>query len=101
MKIALVGNPNAGKSSVFNHLTGLRQKTGNFPGVTIEKRTGKVTLPNSAAASVIDLPGAYSLYPNSMDEQIVADILCDRNNPSYPDKVIYIADANHLERHLL
>jgi len=101
MKIALVGNPNAGKSSVFNHLTGLKQKTGNFPGVTVDKRTGKCALPDGSEATVVDLPGAYSLYPNSMDERIVADVLLDKKNPACPDLVVYIADANNLERHLL
>ncbi len=101
MNIALIGNPNAGKSSVFNQLTGLRQKTGNFPGVTVDKKTGTATLPSGERATIIDLPGAYSLYPNSIDEGIVAEILCDRSHPLFPDKIIYVADANNLERHLL
>ena len=101
MKIALIGNPNAGKSSIFNHLTGLRQKTGNFPGVTVDKRSGTTRLPYGDLAEIIDLPGAYSLYPNSADERIVADTLCIRNSDSFPDSVIYVADANNLERHLL
>lgn len=101
MKIALVGNPNAGKSSVFNQLTGLRQKTGNFPGVTIDKRSGTALLPSGSPAEIIDLPGTYSLYPNSEDERIVADIFCERSSESFPDAVIYIADINNLERHLL
>lgn len=101
MKIALIGNPNAGKSSIFNHLTGLRQKTGNFPGVTVDKRTGRTRLPNGNPADVIDLPGAYSLYPNAADERVVADTLCNRNSGSFPDVVVYVADANNLERHLL
>lgn len=101
MNIALIGNPNAGKTSVFNHLTGLRQKTGNFPGVTVDKKTGALRLPDGTQATVIDLPGTYSLYPNSMDERIAADVLCNRNSASYPDLAIYVADVNNLERHLL
>lgn len=101
MNIALIGNPNAGKTSIFNHLTGLRQKTGNFPGVTVDKKTGELYLPDGTKATVIDLPGTYSLYPNSMDERIAADILCNNHDSSFPDLVIYVADANNLERHLL
>jgi len=101
MIIALAGNPNAGKSSIFNHLTGLKQKTGNFPGVTVDKKTGSLLLPDGTTATVTDLPGAYSLYPNSMDEMVVADTLCNQLSPSHPDLVIYIADVNNLERHLL
>jgi ferrous iron transport protein B len=67
MKIALVGNPNSGKSSLFNYLTGLNQKIGNFPGVTVEKRTGVSTMPDDSVAQIIDLPGIYSLYPRSLD----------------------------------
>lgn len=101
MNIALIGNPNAGKSSVFNQLTGLRQKTGNFPGVTVDKKTGTLRLPDGSTAKIFDLPGTYSLYPNAMDERITADILCNKNNPAYPDLAIYVADSNNLERHLL
>ncbi|GIV32816.1 MAG: ferrous iron transport protein B [Chitinophagales bacterium] len=101
MNIALIGNPNAGKSSVFNHLTGLRQKTGNFPGVTVDKHTGKIVLPDGTKATVIDFPGTYSLYPNSSDERIVVETLCNPQDLHYPDVVIYVADATHLERHLL
>ncbi len=98
---ALIGNPNAGKSSIFNQLTGLRQKTGNFPGVTVEKKTGLATLADYRQVSVMDLPGAYSLYPNSQDERIVLNILSNPQDPNYPDAVIYVADLTNLERHLL
>ena len=103
---ALVGNPNAGKSSVFNQLTGLRQKVGNFPGVTVEKKTGIVVLKSedtnsSISVNLIDLPGTYSLYPNSQDERIVLNVLSNPNDESYPDAVIYVADLTNLERHLL
>ena len=100
INVALIGNPNAGKSSIFNDLTGLRQKTGNFPGVTVEKKTGKIEL-EGKIFNLIDLPGTYSLFPNSKDEKLVGNILCNPANESYPDLVIYIADINHLERHLL
>jgi ferrous iron transport protein B len=97
---ALVGNPNAGKSSVFNQLTGLRQKVGNFPGVTVEKKVGSITLQNEDV-TIIDLPGTYSLYPNSQDERVVLNILANRNDPHFPDAIIYVADLTNLERHLL
>ena len=97
---AFVGNPNAGKSSVFNQLTGLRQKVGNFPGVTVDKKTGFVAL-ETQEVQVIDLPGTYSLYPNSQDERIVLNILANPKDKSYPDALIYVADLTQLERHLL
>jgi ferrous iron transport protein B len=68
-RIALLGNPNSGKTSVFNQLTGLRQKTGNFPGVTVEKKTGTAILPDQSSITIIDFPGTYSFYPTSMDER--------------------------------
>lgn len=100
-KIALVGNPNSGKSSLFNLLTGLNQKTGNFPGVTVEKRSGISTLSPGETVEIIDLPGIYSIYPRSLDEQIVARVLLDHHSPDSPDKVIVIADATNLKRGLL
>ena len=100
-KIALVGNPNSGKSSLFNQLTGLKQKIGNFPGVTVEKRVGTTTLPDGSVLEIIDLPGIYSIYPRSLDEQIVADILLDHHSPATPDKIVVIADATNLKRGLL
>lgn len=101
LKIAFVGNPNSGKSSLFNHLTGLNQKIGNFPGVTVEKRAGHATLPDGSAAEIIDLPGIYSLYPRSLDERIVSDILLDHKSESCPDKIVVVADATNLKRGLL
>jgi ferrous iron transport protein B len=105
---ALVGNPNAGKSSVFNQLTGLRQKVGNFPGVTVDKKLGSITFKSetgskkdSTTVNIIDLPGTYSLYPNSQDERIVLNVLANPNDANYPDAVIYVADLTNLERHLL
>ena len=99
-KFALAGNPNAGKSSVFNQLTGLRQKVGNFPGVTVDKKIGSIILDNKKC-TVIDLPGTYSLYPNSQDERVVLNILANPNDENFPDAVIYVADLTNLERHLL
>lgn len=100
-KIALLGNPNAGKSSLFNQLTGLRQKAGNFPGVTVERKSGFAKLDAKLEVEVIDLPGTYSLYPTSLDERIAVNALIDINNQDHPDVIIYIADVTHLERHLL
>ncbi|MEP2773058.1 MAG: ferrous iron transport protein B [Fulvivirga sp.] len=100
-KIALVGNPNSGKSSLFNHLTGLNQKIGNFPGVTVDKKTGFCQLTKEVRAEIIDLPGTYSIYPNSTDEKIVFDILGNRSNPLHPDAVVVIVDASNFKRNLL
>ena len=101
MTIALVGNPNSGKSSLFNQLTGLRQKTGNFPGVTVEKKSGKLKLPGGKTVKIIDLPGAYSLYPTSQDERIVLNVLTNPKDENYPDAIVYVADITNLEKHLL
>ena len=100
MKIALLGNPNTGKSSVFNMLTGLRQHVGNFPGVTVDKKTGKLITGNEKH-ELIDFPGTYSVYPRSRDERVVYKSLCDRDSENYPDAVIVIVDASNLERNLL
>lgn len=99
--IALVGNPNAGKSSLFNQLTGLRQKTGNFPGVTVDKKSGTWTIDSNHIATVVDFPGVYSIYPKSLDEQIVTDILANPTHPDYPDVAIVVVDASNLHRNLL
>ncbi|MBX2899311.1 MAG: ferrous iron transport protein B [Cyclobacteriaceae bacterium] len=101
IKIALAGKPNAGKSSLFNLLTGLNQKIGNFPGITVDKRTGTSHLNAEITASIMDLPGIYSLYPRTLDEKIVTEILMDRNNSQYPDCVVLVADATHLKNCLL
>ena len=100
-RIALLGNPNSGKSSLFNHLTGLNQKVGNFPGVTVEKKTGICQLENGEKLIVIDLPGTYSLYPRSIDERVVFDTLTDEKSPDYPDLAIVIIDASNIKRNLL
>ena len=101
IKIALVGNPNTGKSTLFNILTGLNQKIGNFPGITVDKKLGYCKLPGGQQAEIIDLPGTYSLYPKSRDERIAFQVLADSTNPSYPDMVVVIADATNLRRNLL
>ncbi|NQW76931.1 MAG: ferrous iron transport protein B [Cytophagales bacterium] len=100
-KIALIGNPNAGKSSLFNTLTGLRQKTGNFPGVTMDKLTGMWELGPKNQIEILDLPGIYSIYPKSIDEELVINILGNPAHPDYPDMVIVVADASNLKRNLL
>ncbi|QIP14899.1 ferrous iron transport protein B [Spirosoma aureum] len=99
--IALVGNPNAGKSSLFNQLTGLRQKTGNFPGVTVDKKSGTWAIDSRTVTTVVDLPGVYSIYPKSLDEQLVTDILANPAHPDYPDVAIVVVDASNLHRNLL
>lgn len=101
LKVALVGNPNSGKSTLFNVLTGLSQKIGNFPGVTVDKKTGLCKLPDSRTAQIIDLPGTYSLYPKSGDERIVMEALADKNNSAHPNLIIFVADASNLKRNLL
>lgn len=105
IRVALVGNPNSGKSTLFNILTGLHQKVANFPGVTVEKKTGQCRIYNSKTGQpthfeIIDLPGTYSLYPKSPDERIPFEVLCDTSGESHPDKVILIIDGTNLKRSL-
>ncbi|MEQ9306259.1 MAG: ferrous iron transport protein B [Marinoscillum sp.] len=100
MKISLVGNPNSGKTSLFNQLTGLNQKIGNFPGVTVDKKSGKLRHANSEI-DLLDLPGIYSLYPKTQDEEVVYNILRDKSNPDYPERIVVVVDASNLERNLL
>jgi len=101
IRVALVGNPNTGKSTLFNVLTGLNQKIGNFPGVTVDKKVGYTQLTDGRTAEIVDLPGTYSLYPKSQDESIVFSVLADRSNPLVPDLVVVILDASNLKRNLL
>lgn len=104
LKIALVGNPNSGKSTLFNSLTGLNQKIANFPGVTVDKRVGKLLLKDKngavTVAEVIDLPGIYSLYPKSIDEKIPFHILCNPKHELHPDLTVVVADGTNLKRNL-
>ncbi len=99
--IGLVGNPNSGKSSLFNRLTGLRQKVGNFPGVTVDKKEGVHRLPSGERARVVDFPGAYSFYPTSQDERVVVRELIDSSASVRPDLLLYVADLTKLDKHLL
>ena len=101
IKVALVGNPNTGKTSVFNQLTGLKQKVGNYPGVTVDKKVGTSKLSDSVNAIVTDLPGTYSINPTSLDESIVLTTLLNKNIKEYPDVILVVADAENLKRNLL
>lgn len=100
LNIALIGNPNAGKSSLFNALTGLNQQIGNFPGITVDKKTGFFKLPDNTEARVLDLPGTYSLFPKSIDEEVAVKVLCNSNHEDFPDVTIVVADATNLKRSL-
>lgn len=97
----MVGNPNSGKSSLFNALTGLNQKVGNFPGVTVDKKTGQVLLEDRTPAELIDLPGTYSLYPRRSDEWVAYKVLMGADTEIKPDMVLLVADASNLKRNLL
>ncbi|HXB28592.1 MAG TPA: ferrous iron transport protein B [Puia sp.] len=101
INIGLVGNPNSGKSSLFNALTGLHQKVGNFPGVTIDKKTGSCNLGGENQALIVDLPGTYSLYPKRSDEWVTYKILLDQDEEIKVDMVILLVDASNLRRNLL
>lgn len=105
LKVALLGNPNSGKSTLFNALTGLNQQTGNYPGVTVEKHTGEAMflMPGTQEylqINFLDLPGTYSIYPKTLDEEICYKVLCDDTNPDHPDIAIIVADATNLRRSL-
>ena len=99
MKAALVGNPNAGKTSIFNLLTGLDQKVGNYPGVTVDKKWGHFNH-QGTDVELLDLPGLYSVYPKSQDEEVVFQVLSEKDHPDHPDLVIVVMDATNLERNL-
>ncbi len=101
INIALVGNPNCGKSSLFNELTGLKQKVGNFAGVTVDKKTGTSSLSASLTANFIDLPGTYSLYPRKADEEVSYKVLMGNDVSVIPDMIVLVADASNLRRNLL
>lgn len=101
INIALVGNPNSGKSSLFNALTGLNQKVGNFPGVTVDKKTGVSQISQGITANFIDLPGTYSLYPKRADEWVSYKVLLNQDESVKPDMILLVADASNLKRNLL
>ena len=101
IKVALVGNPNTGKTSLFNQLTGLNQKVGNYPGITVDKKVGKALLSDGHYASVIDLPGTYSINPTSIDENIVLQTLLNKGHDDFPDVIVVVADIENIKRNLL
>ena len=101
LKIALVGNPNTGKTSLFNALTGLNQQVGNYPGITVEKKIGHCKLPNNQQAEIIDLPGTYSLNPSSEDEQVAVETLINRQGAYFPDVVVVVSEVSNLKQNLL
>ena len=101
LHIGLVGNPNSGKSSLFNCLTGLNQKVGNFPGVTVELKVGDAKIDDNLWAEFVDLPGTYSLYPRRHDEQVTYDVLLNEDHEEHPDILVVIVDASSLKRNLL
>src|SRR5579862_3961356 len=99
--VALVGNPNCGKTTIFNALTGLRQKVGNYPGVTVEKKTGRFFGSHGEPMELLDLPGSYSLQVRSPDEAVARDVLLGRQpDTPRPDVIICVVDASNLERNL-
>ncbi len=101
LKVALIGNPNTGKTSVFNHLTGLNQQVGNYPGITVEKKIGYCKLTRHRKAKIIDLPGTYSLNASSLDESVVIELLMNKNGDDFPDVAIVVSDVENLKRNLL
>lgn len=101
INVALIGNPNVGKTSVFNQLTGLNQQVGNYPGITVEKKIGFCKLPNNAKANILDLPGTYSLNASSIDENVVIELLLNKNDKLYPDVALVVTDVENLKRNLL
>src|SRR3954464_6294716 len=101
LTVALAGNPNCGKTTIFNALTGLRQKVANYPGVTVEKKTGRCRLADGAWVDVIDLPGTYSLISRSPDERVAMEVLRGlRTGTPRPDAVVVVIDASNLQRNL-
>lgn len=101
LKIALIGNPNVGKTSLFNALTGMNQRVGNYPGITVERKVGNFSLNNQTQATIIDLPGVYSINPTSTDEEVALQVFFDQTNKDYPDVVVVVAEAENLKRNLL
>ena len=96
IKVALIGNPNTGKTSVFNALTGLKQKVGNYPGVTVDKKEGICKLSGEVKAYILDLPGTYSLNASSVDENVVIELLLNKNDKDFPDVAVVVTDVENL-----
>ena len=101
INVALIGNPNTGKTSVFNQLTGLNQKVGNYPGITVEKKEGVCKLSRGIKAHILDLPGTYSLNTTSLDESVAVELLLNKNDKDHPDVAVVISDVENLKRNLL
>ena len=101
INVALIGNPNTGKTSVFNELTGLNQQVGNYPGITVEKKMGFCKLTSKIKANILDLPGTYSLNASSIDENVVIELLLNKKDKLFPDVVIVVTDVENLKRNLL
>ena len=101
INVALIGNPNTGKTSVFNQLTGLKQQVGNYPGITVEKKLGFCKLTNTIKANILDLPGTYSLNASSIDENLVIELLLNKNDKLFPDVAVVITDIENFKRNLL
>jgi len=101
IKVALVGNPNTGKTSLFNQLTGLNQKVGNYPGITVDKKVGTSQISKNCTASILDLPGTYSINPTTLDENIVLNTLLNIDHKDYPDVIVVVADIENIKRNLL
>ena len=101
INVALIGNPNTGKTSVFNQLTGLKQKVGNYPGITVEKKEGICKLPRGVKAHILDLPGTYSLNTTSLDESVVVELLLNKTDKDFPDVAVVVSDVENLKRNLL
>ncbi len=101
INVALIGNPNTGKTSVFNQLTGLNQKVGNYPGITVEKKEGICKLPRGVKAHILDLPGTYSLNTTSLDESVAVELLLNKNDKDHPDVALVVTDVENLKRNLL
>lgn len=101
INVALIGNPNTGKTSVFNALTGLNQKVGNYPGITVDKKEGICKLSRGVKAHVLDLPGTYSLNASSLDENVVIELLLNKNDKDFPDVAVIVSDVENLKRNLL
>jgi ferrous iron transport protein B len=101
INVALIGNPNTGKTSVFNQLTGLNQQVGNYPGITVEKKIGFCKLTSKIKANILDLPGTYSLNASSIDENVVIELLLNKNDKLFPDVALVVTDVENLKRNLL